>query len=134
MATPPSRRGINPVSFLESINPLALLSDARRFTPQEFLRDFYTRRGLYDKLKDVDVLVAVYGHQMHLLYQELDKKYVLGTRCWISDSFHSIATDMVHIFQRGHHRFTVKFARVSPSKRQRRPWPQLLHEVRPSRP
>lgn len=74
LATPPSRQSVKSVGFLESINPLALLSDARRFTPQEFLRDFYTRRGLYDKLKDVDALVAAYGHQMHLLYQELDRK------------------------------------------------------------
>lgn len=63
-------------AFLEIINPLAMLKDAATLTPSEFLRDFYTRRGLHDKLKDVDALVANYGHQMPLLYTELDKKCV----------------------------------------------------------
>jgi len=36
--------------------------------------DTYTRQGLSDKLDDVDALVAAYGHQMHVLYAELDKK------------------------------------------------------------
>lgn len=43
-------------------------------TPSEFLRDFYTCRRLHDKLADVDALVATYGHEMPLLYAELDKK------------------------------------------------------------
>lgn len=63
--------------FLEIINPLALIKDAQTLTPSEFLRDFYTRRGLHDKLKDVDALVASYAHQMPQLYVELDKKCVL---------------------------------------------------------
>ncbi|RLN26007.1 hypothetical protein BBJ28_00015626 [Nothophytophthora sp. Chile5] len=63
------------MGFLQSINPLALLGDAKTLTPHEFLRDFYTQRGDYDKLKDVDALVAAFGHQMPLLYAELDKKY-----------------------------------------------------------
>jgi len=64
------------VSFFESMNPLELLRASKTLTPREFLRDFYTQRGLLDKLKDVDALVATYGHQMHTLYAELDKKYV----------------------------------------------------------
>lgn len=58
------------------MNPLGLLRDAKQMTPSEFLRDFYTRRGLLEKLKDVDALVVAYGHQMPLLYAELDKKCV----------------------------------------------------------
>ncbi|KAG7392015.1 hypothetical protein PHYPSEUDO_002724 [Phytophthora pseudosyringae] len=71
-ATPP------PKGFFSSINPLAIFDDVETLTPREFLRDFYTRQGLHDKLEDVDALVEVYGHQMHLLYVELDKKY--GTK------------------------------------------------------
>ncbi|KAJ0409277.1 hypothetical protein P43SY_006774 [Pythium insidiosum] len=52
-----------------------LLQDATKLTPEEFLRDFYTRRGLYDKLKDVDALVSAYSKNMPQLYAELDKKY-----------------------------------------------------------
>lgn len=62
------------VGFFESMNPLELLRASERLTPREFLRDFYTRRGLLDKLQDVDALVAAYGHQMPALYAELDKK------------------------------------------------------------
>ncbi|EEY60624.1 Rab11 family GTPase, putative [Phytophthora infestans T30-4] len=68
-ATPPSK------GFLSSINPLAIFDDVETLTPREFLRDFYTRQGLHDKLEDVDALVENYGHRMHLLYAELDKKY-----------------------------------------------------------
>ncbi|KAG6615756.1 Rab11 family GTPase [Phytophthora cinnamomi] len=68
-ATPPSK------GLLSSLNPLAIFDDVETLTPHEFLRDFYTRRGLYDKLEDVDALVGAYGHQMHVLYAELDKKY-----------------------------------------------------------
>ncbi|RLN97069.1 hypothetical protein BBJ28_00013633 [Nothophytophthora sp. Chile5] len=64
------------MGFFQSINPLALLGDAKTLTPHEFLRDFYTQRGDYDKLKDVDALIAAFGHQMPLLYAELDKKYL----------------------------------------------------------
>ncbi|ETI36669.1 hypothetical protein F441_17127 [Phytophthora nicotianae CJ01A1] len=71
-ATPPTK------GFLSSINPLAIFDDVETLTPHEFLRDFYTRQGLHDKLEDVDALVENYGHQMHLLYAELDKKY--GTK------------------------------------------------------
>ncbi|KAG3087391.1 hypothetical protein PI124_g10986 [Phytophthora idaei] len=71
-ATPPCK------GFLASINPLAIFDDVETLTPHEFLRDFYTRQGLHDKLEDVDALVKNYGHQMHLLYAELDKKY--GTK------------------------------------------------------
>jgi hypothetical protein len=67
-ATPPAK------GFFSSINPLALFDDVETLTPHEFLRDFYTRQGLSDKLDDVDALVAAYGHQMHVLYAELDKK------------------------------------------------------------
>ncbi|GMF50699.1 unnamed protein product [Phytophthora fragariaefolia] len=66
-ATPPAK------GFLASLNPLAIFDDVETLTPQEFLRDFYTRRGLYDKLEDVDALVKTYGHQMHVLYAQLDK-------------------------------------------------------------
>lgn len=66
------------VSFFESMNPLELLRASKTLTPREFLRDFYTQRGLLDKLKDVNALVATYGHQMQALYAELDKKYVFG--------------------------------------------------------
>ncbi|KUF93521.1 hypothetical protein AM588_10004142 [Phytophthora nicotianae] len=66
-ATPPTK------GFLSSINPLAIFDDVETLTPHEFLRDFYTRQGLHDKLEDVDALVENYGHQMHLLYAELDK-------------------------------------------------------------
>ncbi|TYZ66605.1 hypothetical protein PybrP1_008125 [[Pythium] brassicae (nom. inval.)] len=62
-------------TLFESMNPLGLLKDAAQMTPSEFLRDFYTRRGLPDKLKDVDALVAAYSHQMPQLYAELDNKY-----------------------------------------------------------
>ncbi|KAL4103025.1 hypothetical protein PRIC1_006762 [Phytophthora ramorum] len=68
-ATPPSK------GFFSRINPLTIFDDVDTLTPSEFLRDFYTRRGLQDKLEDVDALVQAYGHQMHLLYAELDKKY-----------------------------------------------------------
>ncbi|POM78021.1 Rab11 family GTPase [Phytophthora palmivora] len=71
-ATPPTK------GILSSMNPLAIFDDVETLTPHEFLRDFYTRQGLYDKLGDVDALVQAYGHQMHLLYAELDKKY--GTK------------------------------------------------------
>ncbi|KAL4157542.1 hypothetical protein PRNP1_006560 [Phytophthora ramorum] len=67
-ATPPSK------GFFSRINPLTIFDDVDTLTPSEFLRDFYTRRGLQDKLEDVDALVQAYGHQMHLLYAELDKK------------------------------------------------------------
>uniref|UniRef100_H3HE30 Rab11 family GTPase n=1 Tax=Phytophthora ramorum TaxID=164328 RepID=H3HE30_PHYRM len=66
-ATPPSK------GFFSRINPLTIFDDVDTLTPSEFLRDFYTRRGLQDKLEDVDALVQAYGHQMHLLYAELDK-------------------------------------------------------------
>ncbi|GLE03192.1 hypothetical protein PINS_up012071 [Pythium insidiosum] len=72
-----ARQGSSSVGFFESLNPLGLLHDATKLTPHEFLRDFYTRRGLYDKLKDVDALVAAYGKNMSQLYVELDKKCVL---------------------------------------------------------
>jgi hypothetical protein len=62
------------VSFLDSINPLALLNDAHHLTLEEFLRDFYTRYGLKEKLKDVDAIAAVYRNQLPALYAELDKK------------------------------------------------------------
>lgn len=62
-------------SFFDSINPLALLTDATKLTPEEFLRDFYTQRGLFDKLKDVDALAQAYKDHMPALYAELDKKY-----------------------------------------------------------
>ncbi|KAG6957581.1 hypothetical protein JG687_00009901 [Phytophthora cactorum] len=53
-ATPPSK------GFLASINPLAIFDDVETLTPHEFLRDFYTRHGLHDKLEDVDALVKNY--------------------------------------------------------------------------
>ncbi|KAF1330391.1 Rab11 family gtpase, partial [Globisporangium splendens] len=74
-ASPVPHRASSARTFLDIINPLGLLNEAKQLTPREFLRDFYTRRGLQDKLKDVDALVAAYGHQMPQLYIELDKKY-----------------------------------------------------------
>jgi hypothetical protein len=62
------------VGFFESLNPLGLLKDAKQFTAHEFLRDFYTHRGLVDKLQDVDALVAAYGKDLHQLYALLDNK------------------------------------------------------------
>ncbi|KAL3660312.1 hypothetical protein V7S43_014840 [Phytophthora oleae] len=70
--TPPAK------GFFSRMKPLTLFDDVETLTPREFLRDFYTRHGVQDKLEDVDALVEVYGHQMHLLYAELDKKY--GTK------------------------------------------------------
>ncbi|KAE8998114.1 hypothetical protein PR002_g18830 [Phytophthora rubi] len=70
-ATPPAPAK----GFFSSMNPLAIFDDVETLTPHEFLRDFYTRHGLYEKLEDVEALVETYGHQMHLLYADLDKKY-----------------------------------------------------------
>ncbi|TMW58498.1 hypothetical protein Poli38472_010057 [Pythium oligandrum] len=63
------------VGFLASLNPLGLLQDARQLTLAEFLRDFYTQRGLHYKLKDVESLVSMFERNLPQLYAELDKTY-----------------------------------------------------------
>ncbi|CEG48502.1 ras-related protein rab-11b [Plasmopara halstedii] len=65
-------------SFFSSIDPLIIFDDVEHLTLHEFLRDFYTRKGLLHKLEDVDALVENYGHQLDFIYAELDKKY--GTK------------------------------------------------------
>ena len=68
------RQSSTRVGFLQALNPIGLLNDAKTLTPHEFLRDFYTQHGLTEKLRDVDALVYTYQGQFHLLYAELDKK------------------------------------------------------------
>ncbi|OWZ20205.1 Rab11 family GTPase [Phytophthora megakarya] len=105
--TPPTKGILSSVK-----NPLAIFDDVETLTPHEFLRDFYTRKGLYDKLGDVDALVDAYGHQMHLLYAELDKKY--GTKFCLNPP--PVSSEMRKAELVGTYTQTVRATPKSPSK------------------